>query len=510
MKSISIIKIWLIALASTAIAACVVNPVTGARELSIVPTSQVIELGIQQYQPGQQAQGGQYYLDPELTTYVNEVGQRLASASEAYYLPYEFVVLNNGVPNAWALPGGKIAINRGLLVELEDEAQLAAVLGHEVVHAAANHGASQMTRSTLVNLGLGVAEALSQNSNYTGLISAGSQLGGAAFMASYGRNDELESDEHGMRYMAIVGYDPQAAVELQETFVRLSEGQSTDFISGLFASHPPSQSRVDANREHVANLATGGRRNRDEYQQAIGQIVKDQPAYDAQEKAIDALSNNNADLALEYLDEAIRIQPDEGQFWELRGHAWEIKKNLSNAETAFSTAIEKNPNYFQHWLVRGLLRQEVGKNTLAQSDLERSEALLPTSTAAFALGNLAEDRGDMETAISYYSAVASAGGDIGAAATAKVIRYELPTNPGKYIASGIGLDAQGRMVLQVRNDSGLPLNAVRVRLISRANGLSRDYVIQGVLAANQQGSVNSGIVDDPALYSLSVIQATPR
>lgn len=510
MKSISIIKLWSIALASIAIAACVVNPVTGKRELSIVSNDQAIELGIQQYQPSQQSQGGQYYLDPELTTYVNEVGQRMASASEAYYLPYEFVVLNNGVPNAWALPGGKIAINRGLLVELEDEAQLAAVLGHEVVHAAANHGASQLTRSQLLNLGVGVAGALTQNSSYGNLVSAGSQIGGAFFMASYGRSDELESDEHGMRYMATVGYDPLAAVELQETFVRLSEGQSSDFVSGLFASHPPSQSRVDANLEHAANLPAGGKRNRDEYQRAISQIVKDQPAYDAQEKAIQALNDNNADLALDYLDEAVRIQPDEGQFWELRGHAWEMKNNFTNAETAFSTAIEKNPDYFQHWLVRGLLRQEIGKNNLAQSDLERAEGLLPTSTAAFALGQIAEDRGDIETAISYYSSAASAGGDIGAAATAKVVRYELPTNPGKYIASGIGLDSQGRMILQVRNDSGVPLNAVRVRLISRANGLSRDYVIQGILAANQQGSVNSGIVADPSLYSLSVIQATPR
>ena len=120
--------------------------------------------------PSRQSQGGDYYLDQSLQTYVAGVGQRLAAVSDRPDLPYEFVVLNNDVPNAWALPGGKIAINRGLLVLLEDEAQLAAVLGHEIVHAAARHGASQMTRGTLANIGLvtlGVATQGARAHSYT-------------------------------------------------------------------------------------------------------------------------------------------------------------------------------------------------------------------------------------------------------------------------------------------------------------------------------------------------------
>ena len=136
---------------------CAVNPVTGERELSLLSKSQQIQIGTQQYSPGQQSQGGVYHLDPSLNAYVNEIGQKLAAVSAEPGFPYEFVVLNNSVPNAWALPGGKIAINRGLLVELEDEAELAAVLGHEVVHAAAGHGASQMSRGMLIGLGAGLS-----------------------------------------------------------------------------------------------------------------------------------------------------------------------------------------------------------------------------------------------------------------------------------------------------------------------------------------------------------------
>ncbi len=94
---------------------------------------------------------------PDLTAYINEVGQKLAAVSDRP-LPYEFVVLNNPVPNAWALPGGKIAVNVGLLSELKNEAELAAVLGHEIVHAAARHGAKAQERGTLMQVGLAAAQ----------------------------------------------------------------------------------------------------------------------------------------------------------------------------------------------------------------------------------------------------------------------------------------------------------------------------------------------------------------
>src|SRR3989338_2723987 len=106
---------------------CAVNPVTGQRELGFISEQRELTIGQQQYTPSQQSEGGQVTVDGELSAYVNRVGQRLAAVSDRR-LPYEFVVLNNSVPNAWALPGGKIAVNRGLLIELNNEAELAAVL----------------------------------------------------------------------------------------------------------------------------------------------------------------------------------------------------------------------------------------------------------------------------------------------------------------------------------------------------------------------------------------------
>jgi len=493
---------------------CGTNPVTGKRELSFYSTASQIQMGEQNYSPSQQSQGGVYYLDDDLNAYVSEVTQKLAIAAQTVFpeapdLPYEIAVLDNNVPNAWALPGGKMAINRGLLVELEDESELAAVLGHEIIHAAANHGAAQMSRNAVFGVGAAVVGIAASQSEYGNLINYGSQIGSAAWMASYGRDDELESDHYGMMLMVEAGYDPQGAVRLQETFVRMSGGQSSDFISGLFASHPPSQQRVDANRAFAEQLPPGGFVGRERYQNAIAQMTRDAEAYEAEEQAIAALNDGRYDVALSALDRAVKIQPDGGQFWELRGHAWQMKNNNTNAEKAFSTAIDKNPDYFQHWLARGILRKELGRDSAAQNDLEISYSLMPTSTTAYYMGELAESRGDQNTAIRFYQQAASSSSELGVAAKTKLVRYDLPSNPGNYIASGLLLTDRGEMVAAVRNDSGIPIRGVRVRLISKVNGASKDFLVRGSLDHGQQGTVATGIVGDPAGYAVQVIAATP-
>ena len=187
---------------------------------------------------------------------------------------------------------------------------------------------------------------------------------------------------------------------------------------------------MDANRAFLVELPSGGRLGRDRYQAMIAPLIRDQGAYDAQDEAIKALNEENADLALKALDTAVRIQPDEGQFWELRGHAWMMQDNLANAQKAFTTAINKNPDYFQHWLVRGMLHKEQGRYRQAESDLQRSQALLPTAAGAYSLGEIAEQRGDQNSAIAYYQQAASAGGNLGKSAQTKLVRYDLPTNPG--------------------------------------------------------------------------------
>ena len=226
-------SLWLGAILSLVLTACGTNPETHKREIQFVSESSEVNIGKENYAPARQAQGGDYIIDPELTAYVQSVGNKLAAVSDRQ-LPYEFVVLNDSVPNAWAMPGGKIAFNRGLLYELNSEAELAAVLGHEIVHAAARHGAKSMERGVFLQGAMLAVGLATQDSNYANLIVGGSQLGMGLITTKYGRDAESEADLYGMDYMKRAGYDPSAAVTLQETFVRLSKDQKSDFLTKLF------------------------------------------------------------------------------------------------------------------------------------------------------------------------------------------------------------------------------------------------------------------------------------
>lgn len=396
---------------------CVVNPVTGKSQLSIMSPEQEIATGTQNYGPGQQAQGGQYAVDPGLTTYVQQVGKKLAAVSDRPNLPYEFVVLNNDVPNAWAMPGGKLAINRGLLVYLEDEAQLAAVLGHEIVHAAARHSAQQQTQNVLMGAGVLIAGvAIAEKKPEYGVLGMGAMAVGAqAWQAKYGRSHELESDEVGMKYMAKAGYDAQAAVELQEIFVKLSEGRNSGFIEGLFASHPPSQSRVDANRKHAAQYP-GGVRNKAQFQRAMAQVNKDKKAYENYQKAQKLAGEKKYIDAQNYVEQAIAQQPRENLFWEMKGQLLMQQKKDNEAVVALDRAIQANPQYFKPYVFRGIAYKQLGKNDMAEKDLTTSQRYLPTQIATYYLGEVALAKGNRNQAAQYFQQAAQGGGEIGEAA----------------------------------------------------------------------------------------------
>lgn len=402
------------------LAGCSVNPVTGESQLSLIPENQELSMGAEQYTPTQQTQGGQFYLDPELTLYVREVGQKLAEVSDRPDLPYEFVVLNSSTPNAWALPGGKIAINRGLLTKFDDEAQLASVLGHEIVHAAARHSVQRMQQGMLISAGVaGLGFALSDN-EWAGVLMGGAAIGAQLALAQYSQSDELESDYYGILYMKKAGYDPTAAVELQQLFLELSEGRDSSFIQGMFATHPPSAKRVQRNRELVDEIGAGGYRGEDVYKRKLATLRKLQPAYDAHDEARKLASEDNMDAALKKINEAIRLAPDEAMFYTLRGRIYKEQEKLQQASDDFDKAVSLYPEMFVYRIYNGLNALELNNLDKARTNLERANQVVPTSIAYLRLGDIAARQNRRDEAIAYYTKVAEAGGDIAKEAQQKL------------------------------------------------------------------------------------------
>lgn len=396
--------------------ACATNPLTGGSDLILVPNGWDEQVGAQQYAPARQSQGGDFVLDPELVAYVRGVGQRVAAQSPVGY-PYEFNVLNSSVPNAWALPSGKIAINRGLLTELESEAELAAVLGHEVVHADARHGARAQSRGLLTSVGavaVGVGVGVGTDDPKLGQVALlGASVGSQLLNQKHGRDAERESDLYGIEYMAKAGYDPRGAIHLQEKFVKLSEGRRQDWISGLFASHPPSQERVENNRRVVAQMPAGGELGRERYQKMMAPLRKAQPAYDAYDEAQQALQEGDTDKAKSLVAKAKRIEPKEALFHSLEGDIFLKQEKYRDAERAYSRAIKMNPDWFYFHLRRGQVREELNQLDGARTDLQRSNRLLDTGVGRYYLGVVERRAGNRNAAIENLRIAQQAGGDIG-------------------------------------------------------------------------------------------------
>jgi predicted Zn-dependent protease len=393
MKSSKSIALALVALAVTA---CGINPVTGKKEMQFVSEAEEIQIGEHSYAPSRQAEGGEMEVMPQLTTYINEVGQKLAAVSDRK-LPYEFKVLNNSVPNAWAMPGGKIAVNRGLLTELKSESELAAVLGHEIVHAAARHGAKAQERGTLMQAGMVAAQVGAVvggvDADMAALAMAGGGVGLQMVQMKYGRDQELESDYYGMHYMKRAGYDPVGAITLQETFVRLSEehGAKSNAFEQLFASHPPSPERVAKNKETAAALGMGGEMGTEVYQTQIAALTKAKPAYDKYDKAVAALKKKEFIAAKSLGAEAANLLPQEGRFHELLGEIEFSQKHYKEAIPYYEKAMQLNPNYFGSYLGGGISQYQLGNKVKAQEWLKRSNELLPTKPAAEYLGRIAAE-----------------------------------------------------------------------------------------------------------------------
>lgn len=221
---------------------CASNP-TGGIDFVTMSESREIELGSELNQ--QILQESPVYQDQQLQAYVDEIGQKLAAVSHRPDIDYTFTVIDSPDINAFALPGGFIFINRGLMLYLNTEDQLAAVLGHEIGHVTARHSVRQQAASQTNNVLAGVLVVA------TGVSSLGetSSLLGGALLSGYGRDMELESDGLGAEYLANAGYDPMAMVEVigvlknHEDFTKRTSSGAVSY-HGVFATHPRNDTRL--------------------------------------------------------------------------------------------------------------------------------------------------------------------------------------------------------------------------------------------------------------------------
>jgi predicted Zn-dependent protease len=295
--------------------------------------------------------------------------------------------------------------------------------------------------------------------------------------------------------MSKAGYDPQGAVVLQETFVRLSEGRETDWLSGMFSSHPPSQERVDTNKRTAATLPSGGETGKDSYQAALKKTHEVKPAYDAYDEGREAIADKKLDLAAEKAEDAIALFPDEANFYALRGDVRYMNEKYDTAIDNYDIAIRRRDNFFQYYLQRGLANEKLGNDLPAVSDLEKSNELFPTAIAHNSLGNIAAKQGRKNEAIEHYSMVASGEGPVAESALESLVRLDLADNPGKYLRVRCFQDNTGNLGVSVGNATPVAVKGVRfvVQYQDSQGTQRRERSISAQIASGQSVDASTGI-----------------
>ncbi len=492
------------------VAGCSTNPVTGERELSLIPESMEIEMGEENYLPARQMQGGDYQVHPEVVAYVREVGKRLAAVADRK-LPYEFTVVNDPEINAWMMPGGKMAVNRGLLLKLDSEAELAAVMGHEIVHAAARHGVHHQEEEMLLEGAvLAASLAISANTDKewvrtVGILGAG--MAGTLLSAKFSRDDEREADHYGMIYMARAGYDPRAAIAVQEMLLREGKG-GNDLVTRLLSDHPISEERVAAARAWAKTLPAKGEIGRERYHQRLAALFKDAPAYEKYDQARKAREKGDYRRALTLVQEAIHIQPAEGLFHLLQGELYEQSYHEKMALAAYREAARLDPGYYQPHLKLGLLLDAMGKPRQARIALENSLRLLKTAAALHRLGRYALNSGDRERARALFKEAAASDTEEGRAAYAELLRIDLPVNAGDYLDVSLGQSSDGHVLVTVTNNTPFPVTDI-VLEASGPDGVQRITLPDGI-PANDSNTYRGAKASEAQIGALDVRVVSAR
>ncbi|MFN0133624.1 MAG: M48 family metalloprotease [Phycisphaerales bacterium] len=267
---------------------CSTNAATGKRTLTLLSRDQEIAMGAEAA-PQFTTEFGGAVPDASLQAYVTRIGQKMAKETEADNpaLPWEFTLLNTDVVNAFALPGGKVFFTRGLAERLTTEAQMAGVIGHEIAHVTARHGNQRISSQIGLNavlagaaIGVGLSDQDTAFRRYGQYALPAIAVGGNLVLLKYGRDEELEADRLGVRYMANVGYNPRGQMEVMGVLAQLSQGSSQP---AFLSTHPNPEDRVKQIQSMLAGeyASTQGNANykdfKNEYKTQFLDVIKKIP-----------------------------------------------------------------------------------------------------------------------------------------------------------------------------------------------------------------------------------------
>lgn len=346
--------------AAGVLAGCAVNPVTGKSQLMLVSEQAEIDLD-RSHSPHQFSADYGPLQDRALNAYIQKIGNELAAGTHRPHMPYQFQGVNAIYVNAYAFPGGSIAATRGILLSMDSEAELAALLGHELGHVNARHTAEQMSKTMLAQTVVGGLSvyASTQGELYGQLAAQLGMLGTGALLASYSRDNEREADALGMQYMTQAGYGSDGFVGLMEMLQEMSKGHKPGITDLLFSTHPMSDERYQTALDRAQSTYPG---------------AKDRPIYKER-----------------YKDNTARLRAIEGAITDMqKGEAALVQKKYNDAEGLFKKALARAPDDYAGLLLMAKCQLAQKKDLPALRYAEKARQIYPEEAQALHLVGLAK------------------------------------------------------------------------------------------------------------------------
>jgi predicted Zn-dependent protease len=239
---------------------CAGSGCAGLKDVNLLSTEEEVQLGSQISQQ-LEASEIKLYNDPEVAAYIDDLGQRLARNSDRADIPYVFKVVDTDEVNAFAVPGGYLYVNRGLIVTAENESELAGVIGHEIGHIVGRHSAEQISRQ----YGLGLLTSIILGNDPSALAQIAAGIAGTGALRKYGRDAELEADYFGVMETYRAGIDPNGIVTFFEKLLAMHD-REPNALENFFSTHPPTGERIAEASAQIrklpakASLATDSQR----------------------------------------------------------------------------------------------------------------------------------------------------------------------------------------------------------------------------------------------------------
>jgi len=399
--------LWLLgAGAAAGLSGCATSPVTG--ETILVGMSEAQEKQTDaQVAPHQFSQDLGAIQDESVNRYVADIGQRMGLLTHRPQMPYSYRVLNANYVNAYTFPGGAMGVTRGILADLDDEAQLAALLGHELGHVNARHAAQRQGQNLVAQAALAGLNVAAQNSDWGGLMSMGGQIGASALLAGYSREHEREADALGQEYLVKAGYPATGMVRLHQLLVS-EEKAAPSLLQTMFSTHPMSRERMDAaqaaadSRYRISNSLDA---RRERFMDSTASLRRIRPTIDACKNGETAMATKQYAKAQAEFQSALAKTPRDYASNLRMAQCLQAQGQTAKAVSYADNAREIYPQEAQAYKLAGVLALQQRDAGRAYQNLDRFDRLLPGDAGiTFLKGISLEGMGNRQAAAQHYAA----------------------------------------------------------------------------------------------------------